>query len=134
MLSWKWQPTLVFLLGNPMDRGAWWARVHGVAESEHSWARALRYTLLVDRAICGSGLMSASWCSWLSAFGWLYLSLTPILCPQSAVQCPCSTAYSSFILRKRPPFVGSTCPDTFLPLHLHLMPYLDILHFLFVSV
>jgi len=21
-------------LGNPMDRGAWWARVHGVAESQ----------------------------------------------------------------------------------------------------
>ena len=20
-----WQPTVVFLLGNPMDRGAWWA-------------------------------------------------------------------------------------------------------------
>ena len=26
-----WQPTLVFLLGNPMDRGAWWATIHGVA-------------------------------------------------------------------------------------------------------
>ena len=21
----KWQPTPVFFLGNPMDRGAWWA-------------------------------------------------------------------------------------------------------------
>jgi len=29
----KWQPTPVFLLGNPMDRGAWWATVHGVAKS-----------------------------------------------------------------------------------------------------
>ena len=29
----KWQPTLVFLLGNPMDRGALWATVHGVAKS-----------------------------------------------------------------------------------------------------
>ena len=27
----KWQPTLVFLLGNPVDRGVWWA-VHGVAK------------------------------------------------------------------------------------------------------
>ena len=29
-------PTPVFLLGKPMDRGAWWAAVHGVAES---WAQ-----------------------------------------------------------------------------------------------
>ena len=27
------QPTPVFLLGNPMDRGIWWARVHGVAQN-----------------------------------------------------------------------------------------------------
>ena len=34
-VSWKrkWQPTPVFLLGNPMDRGAWHATVHGVAKS-----------------------------------------------------------------------------------------------------
>ena len=29
----KWQPTLVFL-GNPMDRGAWQATVHRIAESQ----------------------------------------------------------------------------------------------------
>ena len=28
----KWQPTPVFLPGNPMDRGAWQATVHGVAQ------------------------------------------------------------------------------------------------------
>ena len=28
----KWQSTLVFLLGNPMDRGAWQATVHGVMQ------------------------------------------------------------------------------------------------------
>ena len=28
----KWQPTPVFCLENPMDRGAWWATVHEVAE------------------------------------------------------------------------------------------------------
>ena len=28
----KWQPTSVLLLGNPMDRGTWWATVHGVAK------------------------------------------------------------------------------------------------------
>jgi len=29
-----WQPTPVILLENPMDRGAWWAMVHGVAKSQ----------------------------------------------------------------------------------------------------
>ena len=28
----KWQPTPVFLLGNPMDRGAWQAIVHGITK------------------------------------------------------------------------------------------------------
>ena len=28
----KWQPTPIFLPGNSMDRGAWWATVHGVAK------------------------------------------------------------------------------------------------------
>ena len=33
--AWRraWQPTLVFLPGNPMDRGAWQATVHWVAKS-----------------------------------------------------------------------------------------------------
>ena len=33
-ISWrrKWQPTPVFFLGNPMDRGAWRATVHGVTK------------------------------------------------------------------------------------------------------
>ena len=30
----KWQPTPVSLLGNPMDRAAWRAIVHGVARSQ----------------------------------------------------------------------------------------------------
>ena len=38
----KYQPTLVFLLRNPMGRGAWQVTVHGVAESDtsehaHTW-------------------------------------------------------------------------------------------------
>jgi len=28
----KWQPTPVFCLENPMDRGTWWATVCGVAK------------------------------------------------------------------------------------------------------
>ena len=30
----KWQPTSVFLPGKPMDRGAWWATIHRVAQSQ----------------------------------------------------------------------------------------------------
>ena len=33
----KWQPTPIFLPGKPMDRGAWWATVHGVSK-RHDWA------------------------------------------------------------------------------------------------
>ena len=29
----KWQPTLIILMENPMDRGAWQGAVHGVAQS-----------------------------------------------------------------------------------------------------
>ena len=32
----KWQPTPVFLLKNPMDRGAWLSITHGVTKS-HTW-------------------------------------------------------------------------------------------------
>ena len=34
-IPWRstWQPTPVLLPENPMDRGAWWATVHGVAKS-----------------------------------------------------------------------------------------------------
>ena len=32
----KWQPSAVFpCLENPMDRGAWWATVHGVKRVRH---------------------------------------------------------------------------------------------------
>ena len=35
-IPWRraWQPIPVFLLENPMDRGAWWATVHAVSESD----------------------------------------------------------------------------------------------------
>ena len=44
-IPWRraWQPTPVFLPENPMDRGAWRATVHGVAESR---------TWLSDRLLC----------------------------------------------------------------------------------
>ena len=40
VLGWKitwrktWQPIPVFLLENPMDKGAWWPPVHRVTESD----------------------------------------------------------------------------------------------------
>ena len=45
--SWRraWQPTLVFLLENPMDRGAWWATVHGVAKSRIQLKRLRTHAL-----------------------------------------------------------------------------------------
>ena len=32
----KWQPTPVFLPENVMDRGDWWARVHGVTKESNT--------------------------------------------------------------------------------------------------
>ena len=42
-LFWRrqWQPTPVLLPGKSMDRGAWWAAVHGVTQS---WARLSDFT------------------------------------------------------------------------------------------
>ena len=33
-------PLQYFCLENPMDRGAWWAAVHGVARVGHDWSHA----------------------------------------------------------------------------------------------
>ena len=34
-------------LGNPMDRGAWWAAVPGVAKSRHSWSQGTHRLYIV---------------------------------------------------------------------------------------
>ena len=43
MVKWRrrWHPTQVLFLENPMDGGAWWAAVHGVAKS---WTRQRDFT------------------------------------------------------------------------------------------
>ena len=42
----KWQPTPVFLPGNPLDREAWWATVHRVTKS---WTQLSNYTCTYAR-------------------------------------------------------------------------------------
>ena len=42
----KWQLTPVFLLENPMDRGAWQATVHGVAKSQTQLKRFIMHLSL----------------------------------------------------------------------------------------
>ena len=37
----QWHPLLYFCLENPMDEGAWWAAVHGVARVGHDWVTSL---------------------------------------------------------------------------------------------
>ena len=48
-IPWRraWQPIPVFLLENPMDRGAWWATVHVVSKSQ---------TQLSDQALHGTAM------------------------------------------------------------------------------
>ena len=49
----KWQPTPVFLPGNAMARGVWWATVHGVAKSRLRLSRqaATRYWIVFFKRI-----------------------------------------------------------------------------------
>ena len=39
----EWQPTVVFLPGESMDRGAWWATVHGITKSQTQLKRHLLF-------------------------------------------------------------------------------------------
>ena len=41
----KWQPTLIFLIENATDRGAWWATVHRVLRELDTTAQHARTTV-----------------------------------------------------------------------------------------
>ena len=41
----KWQPTQYSCLGNPINRGAWWATVHRVTESDTTWQLKQQYEI-----------------------------------------------------------------------------------------
>ena len=57
----KWQPTQYSCLEKPMDRGAWWARVHGTTKS---WTRLSDLACSMYLPICflmvGSSTVLAS--------------------------------------------------------------------------
>ena len=38
-------------LENPINRGAWWATVHGVARAEHDWMKGVCYDCLIMRSL-----------------------------------------------------------------------------------
>ena len=64
----KWQSTPVFFLENPMDRGAWWATVHGFTKS-WTWLKQLstqsKSTLTIhwkDWCWSWSSSSLATWC------------------------------------------------------------------------
>ena len=51
----KWQPTPVFLPGDPTDRGAWWPTVHGVAkQSDMTWRlnTSMFYHKILNIVLC----------------------------------------------------------------------------------
>ena len=51
----EWQPTPVFFLPekrNPMDRGAWWATIHGVTKSQTQLSNST-HALLLERGWVG---------------------------------------------------------------------------------
>ena len=59
-ISWRreWQPTPVFLLANPMHKGAWWPTVHGIAKSQ-AWLTNLNIRATHILRLCVSPM--AQW-------------------------------------------------------------------------
>ena len=65
-IQWRrqWQPTLVCLPKNSMDRGAWWASVHGVSKSR-TWLSDITFTFHFSLSCVGLGNGSPLQCSCL---------------------------------------------------------------------
>ena len=75
----KWQPTPVFLPGEPQGRGAWWAAVYGVAQSPTrlKWLSSSSNSYM---AYLIDGLICISLMTWiLSIFSYDYLSSVCLL-------------------------------------------------------
>ena len=72
-ISWsrKWQPTPGFLLGNPMDRGAWRTTVHGVTKSENERMHMRRKDSQETEQRRGEGSVRQTWC-WAAVFNGLF--------------------------------------------------------------
>ena len=66
----KWQPPPVYLPGKPMDRGAWWATIHRVAQSQTQLKRlsmhACMSSVYVSIPISQVILLLHTVTSWLS--------------------------------------------------------------------
>ena len=77
----KWQPTLVFLPGESMDRGAWRARVHGVSKSQ----TGLKW-LSMHTAFCRHSIYST-----------IYLFIFEWLARLSASVLSCSVVSQAFV-------------------------------------
>ena len=57
----KWQPTPVFLLENPTDRGAWWATVRGVAKESDRTGWLNNNKSHVDGGMVWGGVLGLEW-------------------------------------------------------------------------
>ena len=64
----KWQPTPVFFLGNPTDKGAWQATFHRVTKSQ----TCLRHWAQHSNHVCVTGFIQ-SFSLWLTQFVFCYL-------------------------------------------------------------
>ena len=79
----KWQPTPYSCLGNPMDRGTWWATVPGVAESDTTeWLTNIPWV----------GAKWAFFCEWKGILGrsilWKYIwKLSGYVFPKNKLPC-----------------------------------------------
>ena len=70
-------------LGNSMDRGAWWAIVHGVARVRHDWVTNRQCTNCVA---CASYLRVSALCLSGGPFSWLKVVYVSLCIPTSPPQ------------------------------------------------